>query len=53
MNVKRWWGVRHIRWFYHSIRLAQHVEHCRAVGLGIAANPADIRQLERIREGQA
>lgn len=51
-NLKKVWGVRHIRWFYLSWRLYSHIRHCRSWGLGYFAQPADLEYLERVWRGE-
>lgn len=51
--MKRWWGIRHIRWYVERGRLAAHLDQMRSVGCRIAANSADIERLEAIRKGKA
>ena len=53
IRIKRLWGIRHLRYWWHGYRLAVWVDRCREVGIGIAANPADIQHLEEIRNGRA
>lgn len=49
--MKRWWGIRHARWLYHSHRF---LRWWRSVGqhLGAAPNPADIRYLNAVWRGE-
>ena len=50
--MKRWWGIRHLRWFYWNIRVINHVERCKKVGLGYWMSPSDVATLDAIWEGK-
>ena len=52
--MKRLWGIRHIRYFwhlYHAIRWVQ-MWYRAGIGLGVL-NPADEATLDAIWEGKA
>jgi hypothetical protein len=49
--MKRLWGVRHVRWLWHSWMLARHVGRCQDLGLGVFANPSDLEWLDRVWSG--
>jgi hypothetical protein len=46
--MKRLWGVRHVRWLWHSWMLARHVVRCHELGLGVCVNPSDLEWLDRV-----
>jgi hypothetical protein len=51
--VRRWWGIRHIRWLIAAWQLARWVDQCAELGLGMGVpNPSDVRALRDIREGR-
>lgn len=48
--MKKWWGIRHVRWFYLSIRFQmwwRQMSH-----LFIAPNESDIRYLDAVWRGE-
>ncbi len=50
--MKRIWGIRHIRFLYHSIRLERHLARCRSVGFGFFPQKQDIDFLEDVLKGK-
>lgn len=46
--MKQLWGIRHIRWLWHSWMLARHVVRCHGLGLGVCVNPSDLEWLDRV-----
>lgn len=50
--MKRLWGIRHIRWFYLSVRFAIWWECCGRY-LGAFPNPADFKYLDAVWAGKA
>ena len=51
--MRRWYGIRHVRWFIAAWRLNRHLGRMRSVGLGVFASQSDIAYLDAIREGRA
>ena len=49
--MKRWWGIRHIRWLYGCYQLSRWVARCQNIGLGFSASQSDIRRLDAILKG--
>lgn len=51
--MKRWWGIRHIRWFYLSWRVHKFAWECAQIGLGLGIpNDSDYRVLDAIWRGE-
>lgn len=50
-TVKRWWGIRHVRWLYLSIRFAMWWNQMQR--FFVAPNEADIRYLDAVWSGEA
>ena len=48
--MKRLWGLRHIRWLWHSVQLARWVGLWARYGY-FHASPADLEYLDGIWEG--
>ena len=51
--MKKWWGIRHVRYWYLRFRVYQWAEECARHGIGLGyPNPADLEHLEGIRKGR-
>jgi hypothetical protein len=51
--MKRLWGVRHIRWFYHTIQCERHAAFWAQFGIGLGYPTAhDEALLEAIWRGE-
>lgn len=52
--MKRWWGIRHIRYLYHSYQIQRWARMWGQIGIGLGwANPSDIEYLDKIWKGEA
>ncbi|GEM_PF-4643523 len=49
--MSRWWGIRHARWLYLTVRFAIWWDQMRHIF--IAPNEADIRYLNAVWKGEA
>lgn len=50
--MKRLWGIRHLRWFYHSWRVHAWAIECAALGIGLGIpHESDLQRLARIKRG--
>ena len=52
MEVRKWWGIRHLRYWWTLNRVLDHVEKSAHFGLGFWMNPADRKALDDIWEGK-
>ncbi len=50
--MKRLWGVRHLRWLWHSIGLEIHLRRWAAAGFMPIAQQSDLDHLDRIWRGE-
>ena len=51
--MKKWWGLRHIRYWYLRWRVYLWAEDCALLGIGLGyPNRADLDRLDEIREGR-
>jgi hypothetical protein len=48
----RLWGVRHVRYFWHALRLAYFLSLRHSYGFGMA-RPEDLKYLVDVWEGKA
>ena len=52
-TMKRWWGIRHVRWLYLDFRVHRWAWMCGQVGLGVGRpNESDLRALDAIWRGE-
>lgn len=52
--MTRWWGLRHLRYWYHLWRCIRYVQACKALGLGLGfINASDEAILDAIWGGRA
>ena len=51
--MKRWWGIRHIRYWWLGYKVDRFVAKCRRYGLGIAISPPDADHLADVWAGRA
>ena len=51
--MKRWFLIRHVRYWYLRWRVYRHAAFWIEAGIGICVNPADEEMLERIWRGEA
>ena len=51
--MKKLWGIRHIRFFWHNYHFNKHIDMCRSCGLGFVPQQSDIDYLEAILKGDA
>ncbi len=52
--MKRWWGIRHVRWAWLSHQVWAHAHRCYEWGIGLGIpNDADLHLLDAIWEGRA
>ena len=52
-TVKRWQGIRHVRYWYLRRKVWQWAAECAQLGLGLGyPNSADLEHLEGIRRGR-
>jgi hypothetical protein len=51
--MKRWWGIRHVRWFILAWRVEQHYQMWRRIGYLPVHRHHDEDQLDRIWRGEA
>lgn len=53
MSLKRWWGVRHLRYWWHKRAVYNHAQTMADFGLGLGEpNIHDLIQLELIWRGK-
>ena len=53
MHVKRWWGIRHVRWLWVGYLTYRWAGMCGECGLGLGyPNPSDLRTLDAIWKGE-
>jgi hypothetical protein len=50
--LRRWWGIRHVRWFCLSVMFAFYVDWCQRKGLGIFPNESDLEFLDGVWKGE-
>lgn len=50
--MKRWWGIRHVRWLYLSARFAWWWENFGSRYF-LVPNESDIRLLDAVWDGRA
>ncbi len=52
--MKKWWGIRHLRWAFLSHQVWEHAHRCYLYGLGLGIpHEADLRYLDEIWKGRA
>ena len=51
--MKRWWGIRHIRYALLGWKLDRFVARCRATGMGFGPSRADLDYLADVWAGRA
>jgi hypothetical protein len=51
--VKRWWGIRHLRYWWHTIGLNLHLARWEAMGFVPVPQQSDLDYLQAIWEGRA
>jgi hypothetical protein len=52
--MKRWWGVRHIRYYWLSWRAYSWAQDWAQMGIGLGVpNESDMRTLDAIWRGEA
>lgn len=49
--MKRWWGIRHIRWVWLMLEFNAHMARCRALGLGLFPQQSDLDYLDDVWHG--
>lgn len=50
--MKRWWGIRHVRFVYWRYRALSFLDECRSAGLGFFLQPSDEQYLRDIWDGK-
>lgn len=50
--MKRWFIIRHIRYFFLLILLNIHLHRMRSIGFGFFANRSDLDYLDKVWEGK-
>jgi hypothetical protein len=51
--MSKWWGIRHIRYWWHRRQVYRWAEECATMGLGLGEpNPSDIAYLNGIWNGE-
>lgn len=50
--MKKLWGIRHIRYFYLTLKLSMWISHCQRLGLGFFAQESDIEYLNDVWIGK-
>ena len=50
--MKRWFGIRHVRYFYLSWKLNRFIYRCREHGIGLFAQESDLKYLEDVWSGK-
>lgn len=48
--MHKWFGIRHVRWAWHSFWLARHAAFWAQYGYYV--NPSDVRALQMIWDGE-
>lgn len=52
--MKRWWGIRHIRFWWLRGKLYRFLDECHEVGIGFAGpHPRDLEYLDAVWRGEA
>jgi hypothetical protein len=52
--MKRWPGIRHLRYYWHRYRCLRHAQMWGRMGIGLGyPNEADLATLDAIWEGRA
>lgn len=51
--MKRWFGIRHVRWLWLAWKLEQHCQRCARLGLGFFPQESDLDYLDKVWKGQA
>ncbi len=52
--MKRLWGIRHLRWYWHSVRVWRWARQWGRLGIGLGVpNMRDLDHLEAIWRGEA
>jgi hypothetical protein len=52
-DVKRWWGIRHLRYWWHVAGLNLHLARWEAMGFVPVPQQSDLDHLQAIWEGRA
>jgi hypothetical protein len=52
-DVKRWWGIRHLRYWWHVAGLNLHLARWEAMGFVPIPQQSDLDHLQAIWEGRA
>lgn len=51
--MKRWWGIRHVRWLWYDYQVYKHAAFWRSVGIGVGGpNESDLKILQMIWDGE-
>lgn len=50
--MKTLWGIRHLRWLWHTWRFERYLSECAEMGLGGLPQPSDLAYLEAIWKGE-
>lgn len=50
--MRRLFGVRHLRWMWHSFHAYRFLNECRRAGLGFFLQPSDEQYLQDIWDGK-
>jgi hypothetical protein len=52
IEIKRLWGIRHVRWLWLFWRVHSFARQCASIGLGLGhPNESDLRVLDAIWRG--
>jgi hypothetical protein len=51
-TMRRLFGVRHLRWMWHSFHAHRLLNECRRAGLGFFLQPSDEQYLQDIWDGK-
>jgi hypothetical protein len=50
--MTRWWGIRHVRYWWHLRRCIQHAQMWKSLGIGLGyINETDEATLDAIWDG--
>lgn len=51
--MKRWWGIRHIRFFWLSYHVHLHAQRWAQLGIGLGIpNESDFKYLDAVWRGE-
>lgn len=50
--MKRWFGIRHVRYFWLAWRFSRFLRRCQEVGIGFFAQESDLKYLDDVWLGK-